>query len=210
MGSARLPLEHHTMATLEFLRPLVARILRDPKTEWSVQGFGMMRTYLGPPNNPKELRLNVWHSALAVPNVSTIHDHPWHFDSVILAGKFYNQRFAVIPSETTTAEPTHDFMVIKTGEGGGAIDQPIQSCILRPTRPEIMGPGNEYNQQAEEVHETRYEDGAVTLNIRRKVGDGEHARVFWPHNTDWVDAEPRAATPEEIKLVTEAALARFA
>lgn len=197
------------MATLDFLRPLVARILRDPKTVWSVQGFGMARTYLGGPSNPKEFRLNVWHSALAVPNVSTIHDHPWHFDSVVISGKFRNQRYSMIPSEATQYAPTHDFTTIKTGEGGGMTTDPLQSCLLRPLRPELYGPGNEYTQTAEEIHETIYEDGCVTFNQRRRVGDGEHARVFWPHGTDWVDAEPREATPSDIKLITEAALSKF-
>lgn len=197
------------MATLDYLRPLVSRILTDPATEWSVQGFGMMRTYFGPRENVKQFRLNIWDAALAVPGVSTIHDHPWHFESVIIAGKFRNQRFNFLDANVTSIEPTHDYTTIKTGEGGGPVKEPMRSCVLRPMRQEIFGPGNEYSQMAEEIHETVYDDGCVTLNRRTKVGDGEHARVFWPFGTAWVDAEPRMATKKEIKQTVEKALAGF-
>lgn len=196
---------------LTFLKPLVARILRDPCANWSVQGFGMMRTYFGPPDNLKEFRLNIWDSRLAVPNVSTIHDHPWHFDSIVIAGQFNNQRYDLVADNSVPSFGEREFAytTIKTGEGGGPEKSPTRYAILTPFMRENYFPGDRYHQDANEIHETLYKDGCVTLNKRTRVGDGEHARVFWPSGTDWVDAEPRAATPAEIAAITENALKVF-
>lgn len=193
-----------SLASLTYLKPLVARVLRDYNTIWSVQGFGMMRTYFGPPDNPKEFRLNLWDSRLAVPGVSTIHDHPWDFESIIVSGAFINQRFHF---ETDYDRATHVYTTIKTGEGGGMEKSPTKTCILEPSRPELYQPGDIYRQKANEIHETIYVDGCITLNQR--VGDTQHARVFWPTGTQWVDAEPRAATPVERAAAIAQALERF-
>lgn len=183
---------------LTFLKPLVANILADELTEqrhrqWTAQGFGFLRTYFGPADAPKRFRLNLWDKRFMVPNVSTIHDHPWDFKSVIVAGRFYNQRYRIYP---LPLPPTHTFTTIKTGEGGGLEKTPLQSCHLERYNIEPYSPGETYSQVANEIHETIFADGTVTLNER--VGDTEHARVFWPHGTDWVDAIPRPATREEV------------
>lgn len=171
----------------------VVRTFLSRESGWSVQGFGMMRLYLDP---DKEWRLNVWDSSLQVPGVSTIHDHPWHFQSWVISGNFVNARFVV--DEDGSVE--YDYMVIKTGEGGGPTGE-RQACRLRQRSAEFYRPGGSYSQSAEEIHESRYGDGTVTLNRRTRVGTGEHARVFWPHGQEWVDAMPRAATEEEVQRV---------
>lgn len=175
--------------------------------DWSVQGFGMMRMYLDP---AKEWRLNVWHSSLAVPNVSTIHDHPWNFRSWIIAGRFVNQKFDIYPDSEEIRDRAGnspesvfqkvDYMRIKTGEGGGP-DGVKKTCYLRKFVPQLLLPGDSYDQIWNEVHESMYDDGTVTINRRQRVGTGEHARVFWPHGQEWVDAEPRRATPAEFYSV---------
>lgn len=188
------------MHSIEAIRALTKRVLSSPGTKFSVQGFGMMRTYL---DEDKEWRLNIWHSSLRVPNVSTIHDHPWHFDSWVVSGKFYNNRFVVFDRPGHHPQVTDqemDYMTIRTGEGGGPTGE-IKTCYLSRQPTEFYKAGDRYKQEASEVHETRYEDGAVTLNYRRRVGTGEHARVFWPHGQGWVDAEPRPATPQEVQGV---------
>jgi hypothetical protein len=176
----------------------------------------MMRCYLGPPDDPKRFRLNVWDSRYRRKGVSTAHDHPWHFKSVIVAGQFGNQRYQMLkgPYEprgesNPVFDPTHHFMTIKTGEGGGGEGLPIEDCVLVPLVLERYGPGNVYFQRADEVHDTKYHDGSVTLNERTRVGDGEHARVFWPYGTEWVDAEPRRATAFEVEQTMALALKGF-
>lgn len=187
------------MTDLTFLKPMVRHVLNQPyvDSKWTVQGFGFLRTYFGPHDEPKRFRLNLWDSTFTVPGVSTIHDHPWHFTSTIVAGAFCNVRYemGLAPHE---AEITHHFTTIKTGEGGGMEKGLISRCRLIPQRPELYKAGDVYSQDADEIHETIFADGTVTLNERRRVGDGEHARVFWPAGTDWVDAEPRPATRNEV------------
>ena len=157
--------------------------------EWSFQGFGMFRTYLDP---LKVWRVNVWDPRTAVPGVSTIHDHPWHFKSWVLAGMFQNVRYAYHPHGDL-----YSWSVIETGEGGGPDGESGVMPLLRlPV--ETYHPRAVYRQHNREIHESMPTAGCVTLNKRERVDDGEHARVFWPHGTEWVDAEPRPATLAEM------------
>jgi hypothetical protein len=178
---------------LTFLKPLVEQVLRRPFVdgEWTVQGFGFLRTYFGGPANPKQFRLNLWDSRFTVPNVSTIHTHPWDFTSVIVAGIFGNVRY-----EPTSLMMTHHVAQINCGIGGGMKEMTIFDRGLLAQRPELYGPGDMYSQKAHEIHETFFKDGSVTINER--VGDTGIADVYWPYGTDWVDAIPRPATRDEV------------
>lgn len=168
--------------------------------EWTVQGFGMLRTYWG---DDKRFRLNIWDSRLAVPDVSVIHDHPWDFTSWVLAGNFYNHRYVPCFSGQT-----YEWQMIRTGEGGGPDGTRGFLRLLRDES-EWFVAGDSYKQTAEEIHESGYQDGTVTLNERIRRPDGEHARVFWPVGKKWIDAEPRPATPAEIERTLAGALPRL-
>jgi hypothetical protein len=183
---------------LMFLKPLVANVLQDENRVWTAQGFGFLRTYFGPADAPKRYRLNLWDHRFTVPNVSTIHDHPWDFSSAIIGGDFFNQRYRMAEFPITAHPPKWDysFTTIKTGEGGGLEKSPFDACVLMPRALEHYKPGDMYEQEAHEIHETIFADGTVTLNER--VGDTERARVFWPYGTEWVDAMPRMATKTEV------------
>lgn len=178
------------------LRGAVHAILQHPADMgWTVQGFGMLRCHF---EADKTYRLNIWDSKLAVPGVSVIHDHPWNFQSWIINGVFRNIRYLEIDAQSIECpDRLYDYMTIKTGEGGGARGDP-QSMFLHALPTELYVTGATYEQLASEIHMSDYLDGTVTLNERTRVGDGEHARVFWPHGEKWVDAEPRKATWEEI------------
>ena len=56
---------------LDFTRALIRNVLEDSNREWTIQGFGFLRTYFGPADKPKMYRLNLWDGRFAVPNVST-------------------------------------------------------------------------------------------------------------------------------------------
>jgi hypothetical protein len=58
------------------------------------------------------------------------------------------------------------------------------------------------------IHETDAEDGTVTIIRKTPTGD-DSARVFWKVGTTWGSAEPRPATPDEVRLVSERALHRW-
>jgi hypothetical protein len=185
---------------MTFIKPLVAALLRDgERRDWTVQGFGFLRTYFGPLGELKRFRLNLWHSKFTVSNVSTIHNHPWDFKSVIIAGSFINQRFIC-----RTGPPyTHTHAIIKTGITSKAEITEMQHCRLISCLAESYASGDTYEQFCNEIHETKFSDGAITLNER--IGDTEHARIFWPYGTEWIDAKPRRATPHEIAFgITEA------
>jgi hypothetical protein len=194
---------------LTFLKPLVASVLRDSHREWTVQGFGFLRTYFGPADAPKRFRLNLWDHRFTVPNVSTIHDHPWDFTSIVIAGEFANQRYTMkaLPVQVEPIKYTHAFTTLKTGVGGGLEKSAFNACVLEPKPEELYRPGDVYHQRADEIHETLFADGTVTLNER--IGDTEHARVFWPWGTHWVDAMPRPATREEVSIATLNSLKRW-
>ena len=189
---------HVLHADLSLLRPMVREILAHPfQHDWTVQGFGMLRMYF---NEDKRWRLNLWNRKFAVAGVSTIHDHPWHFQSMIIAGRFTNRKYAPQPDGVY-----YNFQTIKTGEGGGPVGEPAQMPLKVLPEANYL-PGMTYSQHHTEIHESLYADGTVTLNRRDRVGTGEHARVFWALGQEWVDAEPRKATPDEVYDATEHSL----
>lgn len=182
--------------------------------EWTVQGFGMVRTYL---DEEKTWRLNVYHSSLIVPDVSIVHTHPWHFDSWILGGVLTNHRHVIVNNgEDSTFRKSGDqhmlYAEIKTGiksnvgnAGEGGV-MPQGDCWLRIDETEQFEPSDNYHMEADEIHHVEYTDGCVTLNRRVRVGDGEHAIVYWPYGQEWVSAKPRLATEEEIEAVISAGI----
>lgn len=188
------------------LRAVVRTVMERPHNYvWSVQGFGMMRTYFG---GGKQWRLNVWDSALAVPNVSIIHDHPWDFESHFICGRGRNIRYhesQFNPLESAGTDP-YSWMRIKTGEGGGPDgDKGVMNLMRFPV--EYYHAGDVYRQRAEEIHSTHFNDGTITINDRSPREDGEHARVWWPYGDEWVDAEPREACEDEVNKTAAKALA---
>jgi hypothetical protein len=93
----------------------MVRLLLGRPAKWTVQGFGMIRTYIPGPVYDKQFRLNVWDSRLRVPNVSVMHDHPWDMTSWIISGLMINTRYI----ESGFSGWDYSYMNIKTGEGGG-------------------------------------------------------------------------------------------
>lgn len=185
----------------------VAKILeRAEHYDWSLQGLGMLRLYLS-----SRVRLHVWDRRFAVENVSTIHDHPWHFESIVLVGSIRNRVFRVVPGE-----PTHHGQTIVCGPGGGPAEGWRADVRLELARERTIYPGTfcngereGYRMEAPELHESVAEDGTVTIIEREPLPDAEHARVFFPLGTEWVSAEPRRATTDEIRAICAHALAKL-
>jgi hypothetical protein len=134
---------------------------------------------------------------LAVPNVSTIHDHPWDFESHD-RGRRLRQPTVRDAAAAEYGCPTHSYTTIKTGEGGGMEKAPIRTTALRAGRPEL------YEEPAMSIRRSptrctrASRRGTITINDARESAIREHARVFWPIGTNWVDAEPREATFREV------------
>jgi hypothetical protein len=190
--------------------------------EWSLQGFGMLRFYL-----TQELRLHVWDSRYRVENVSGIHTHPWHFDSTVLCGRVEQYRYICDPGYDYLRIGPHgtpdsksknfDQYLIKAGMGGHLDSEPSPVTLtpgwdyLDGSRLEVIEAGQMYSQHSDEIHLSLPEDGTVTI-VQRKLADRgspDHAFVFVPAGEEWVSAEPRMATPDEVKNITRHALERW-
>lgn len=158
----------------------VRAILEDWRShEWQVQGFGMLRTYLDGPGEP---RLQVWDQRLACWGNNAIHDHPWAFESTTYAGVLFNQRFRIVP-QRATARPGALYghvTEIKPGTRGGKLShRPVDPVRLEPQPLEVYSLGDRYSQTHREMHLTRYEQGTVTLITRSDREAEDIARVAW-------------------------------
>jgi len=180
---------------------LAELVLQSPsRFRWSLQGFGMLRFYI-----TQELRLHIWDSAFRVGAVSGIHTHPWHFVSTVLCGRLTQYRY----TEETNGGKAFKRYVIRAGEGGGLEGEP-DHVLLAQSPLEVVHPGQQYCQRAEEIHLSVPDDGTMTI-VHRELADPrfpDHAYVYVPADEEWVSAEPREATREEVEAICERALDR--
>lgn len=174
-----------------------AVLLRAEHHEWTLQGLGMLRLYLG----DGRLRLHVWDATHAEPNASRIHDHPWDFESIILAGRLTNVRYVQVDGE---AGELFKRVQIRCGEGGCAVSpETFDRLVAQP--PETYGPGDRYHQNAAELHDTQAEPGTVTI-IRRRFYDNRDLASVWWRTGAWGSAEPRPARRREVVDIVEKGL----
>ncbi len=165
--------------------------------EWSLQGFGMLRTYLN-----KELRLHIWDSRYRVPNVTEIHDHPWDLESIVLSGYLRNRRWRerVVAGDE---EPNFHKGRIVCGPAPKVKEVfEVENAWLTIASVDCVRVGEEYSQNYEVLHTTEYSDGAVTVCRRTNWrADPDVATVCWPIGSERVSAEPRVAEPEEVNAI---------
>lgn len=171
---------------------------------WEVQGLGMLRLRI-----TKEVRLHVWHNGLVYSNQpSTIHNHPWDFESTIIVGSLRNVRYTD-PEMAGLVKPNHNIGKILCGPGGGILPNTIHPAFLEISQVDEYKAGERYVQRSEEFHNTVFQNGTVTIVERSFKADTEHASVAFKVDGDWESAEPRSASEEEIQLACRAALALF-
>lgn len=188
----------HTFTTHSLVKPLVRSIIEHPfDHEWSLQGFGMLRTYL----DSKDLRLHIWDSRFKVADVSELHTHPWNFHSYVVSGEVKNRRYTKNPADSILigiAEAgVYREQEILCGEGGHETDRSREVALV-PGRLERVFENDHYSQLAHEIHRSEPVDGTVTIIAREFLDDDDHAFVYVPQDQEWVSAEPRPATREEV------------
>lgn len=205
---------HHSHR--EFSKALVKGLLeQSAHLKWSVQGLGMLRLYLS-----TEMRLHLWHSSLRVPEVTEVHDHPWHFHSLVIVGRVKNERF--FPS---SAQPGDEWdydnqflggpeLYVKQqllcGPGACTMSDPEDVILHKGLKAsETCFPGDCYSQSKDQIHYTNAEDCTVTLVERKFEGDRDHANIYRRGGLPFVSAEPRPATREEVDLVVGETLRRW-
>lgn len=165
--------------------------------KWEVQGFGMLRTYL---NESRKIRLQIWDQRLAVWGNGAIHDHPWDFESTIIAGVLYNQRYAYSSSFEKHGKQFH-FQRIVPGKDGGP-EGDVGTVYLKPKPIEVYMVGEKYSQIGREFHRSRYQNGTVTLLERSNRQKDDRALSIWePNGEPWVFFRPRPATDDEVRAV---------
>jgi hypothetical protein len=168
----------------------IRRVLDNPYDyNWSLQGFGMLRTWLDPDGIE---RLHIWDPGSEVAGVSTIHNHPWDFNSRIVSGVMTNVRYRI---DSQAGDP-YNKSSIRTGAGGHLLGDP-EETLIESIGSEALLPGEQYSQLAEDFHESMPIAGTVTV-ITRSFRFQRVATTCWPHGTEWVTAEPRPATRQEI------------
>lgn len=187
-------------------RTLAEMILRNAKSyDWTLQGMGMLRLHL-----PNHCRLHVWDKRFRVPNVSMIHDHmQWGLESTVLAGRLINKKYEAYTEESYFQKGGADYLytVLKPGEGCYFKDD-VRPIKLLEDVFEVVREGQSYKQHPLEIHETDALDGTVTFMQKFPTND-ESARVFWPEGTEWVSAEPRKASPDEVHAIVSLSLERW-
>lgn len=180
-------------------KELVKKILENASAySWSLQGLGMLRLYLS-----DDLRMHVWHHDFRFPKASTMHNHPWDFRSLIVAGELKQMRYV-----KDKGGDWFNTATIRCGEGGAIVSESkrikLAGCAM-----ERYGEGQTYSELAEEIHESFPTNGTVTLVRRIFKQDKDHAQVFWPVGHVWGSAEPRAATADKVQQITSYALQRW-
>jgi len=216
--------------TRTFTKADVQRILENASNyDWELKGLGMMRTYLNP-----EAKLHVWDSRYKVPNVSLTHEHPWSFQSTIMAGELTQHRLVrvedpmkrmseviagavdhiVHATPTSVATETESQIceigtwmrsIVQCGPGGCLLENPEQVYLeLLPA--EIYREGESYFQKYDEIHQSYPADGTVTIVRRMDYKEPRAAAVYWPAGTEWVSSEPVMATPAKIRDIAQNAL----
>lgn len=141
--------------------------------QWQVQGFGMLRTYLDGPGEP---RLQIWDQRLATWSNNAVHDHPWSFESTIFAGTIFNQRFTLFSNLHENGCVTQ----IKPGTRGGQLsERPVHRTNISPLGVEVYGMGETYSQLHREMHLTRYAQSSITLIERTGREAADLANVAW-------------------------------
>jgi len=188
---------------------LVKHALKHPENfKWQVQGLGMLRTYLR-----DDWRLHIWDKSVRTPEVSPLHEHPWDLHSTIVAGTLYNTRYInTDPNDQFTWDveskrKVYNGAVIKCGEGACTLTD-VKPFSLYEMPRETYFEGDTYTQTKDEIHKSDAEDGTVTLVYRTFYPEREKARVYW-ETGQFVSAEPRRATEEEVKTITKRALNRW-
>lgn len=162
---------------------LVSLLSNPLQLDWRPHGIGMLKTYLDPAT--RYWRLDLWHSCLITPNISTLHTHPWLFNSKVLAGELTNHVYA---RGDGSGVRYHEGTIGCGSHYRGLEGRPKPVRLTALSRLTYL-PGESYSMLPEDIHCTSFKDGTITvINRGDPVSKDEHASVFWPVGKKWGDA----------------------
>lgn len=186
------------------VKEMVESVLRDHhKHEWSIQGLGMLRTYLS-----ASLRLHVWNEEARVAGASTMHTHPWDFTSYVVVGRMIDSVFQKARSGTLDGGEVFNHQMLRCGVGGGLVGSP-DKVLLKSVGEGQHTAGLSYHRFASDIHSSAFDNGTVTLVKRVFKSDTEHAHVYWKGPAEWGSAEPRRATLEEVSAIVGFSFSKY-
>lgn len=180
-------------------RTLVRNLLEHAAAyPWRMQDIGVLGLWL---DDRREYRLHVWNPDGAAGD-PPVHDHPVDFTSTVIAGELVNTRYVEDPQGREYVRERYP----PSDEGARRSD-----TVRLTGTPETLRCGDRYRQRAEELHDSRQVQGAVTLvRFEGAVGDCAELTTCRPPGTPWVSGRARPATPAEVARITSSALALFA
>ena len=162
---------------------------------WRMQDIGLLGLRL---NDRREWRLHVWHPESCVGH-PPVHDHPYDFSSIVIAGELVNARYVEDPDGVEYSR--HRYR--PDDEAGRRTD-----AVRLVARPTTLSPGDRYSQSSRELHSSRQVPGTVTL-IRCGPFEDRELTVCLAPGAPWVTGESRPATAGEVRRITGAALEAF-
>jgi hypothetical protein len=181
---------------LSLTQALVRKILEHPdEYPWTMQDLGLLGLRL---DDRREYRLHVWDRTCSV-GEPPVHDHPYDFTSVVVAGEMTNTRYVEDPAGTEYQRVRYT----PPDEDARKTDTVKLSAAAT-----TVTAGDEYSQRADELHDSRQVPGTVTI-IRMSFRDLPVLTVCTPGDAPWVSGRSRPPTPDELETITSAALARF-
>ena len=181
---------------------IVKNVMENPfNYEWELQGFGMLRTYIG-----ENTRLQIWLKEFIVPNVTDVHTHPWDFTSYIYQGRITNYIF----HESDTPRPyldryeEYDRCLILTGENAFVHER--NKVFLKIQDKVVYNKGKFYSHKKSIPHRISFMDGTITILRKSNIQEDSLAYSYVKGvDNEWVSAAPRPATKEEIQTFINAA-----
>jgi hypothetical protein len=119
-----------------------------------------------------------------------------------------NQRFVRAHSTRDHGGQAAESWLVKTIDCGvgqcnmGGLERP---AWLVPGSLERYGVGQDYQQTADEIHDSRPTKGCVTIVRRTKTPGFNQADVYW-RDGPFVNAEPTPATEDQVRAACAVAL----
>lgn len=182
--------------TLSAEQVLVRTILEHPSDyPWRMQQIGLLGLRL---DDDRAWRLHVWDPESSVGD-PPVHDHPYAFTSIVIAGELVNTRYVEEPDGVEFWRHRYH-----PGDEGGRRTDGVRLLA----RAETLSPGARYSQSSRELHSSRQVPGTVTL-IRCGAIEDRELTVCLAPGAPWVTGESRPATAAEVRRITGAALATF-
>jgi hypothetical protein len=159
---------------------------------WTMQGIGLMALRL---DDQRIHRLHVWDPERSV-GEPPIHDHPYDFTSIVVAGTLTNTRYTEDSTGDTYRRERYSLPVESTRRTDHV------NLVGTST---VHGAGARYHQLAHELHDSRQVAGTVTI-IRCVWHDPAELTVCLRPEAPWVSGQSRPATASEVERITAQAL----